>query len=175
MEGAIRFGRVGGFRGNKGAVTVRVVSGEAARWVRIRSVRVSGGADLEVESAMAYGDRLVLKFRGIDDPSAADALRGVWLEAPPGEVPPLPKGTYFVERLIGLEAVDESRGRLGIVEDVLETGGVELLQIRETGGAEILVPFAEEIVTEVDVASGVVRLRAPEGLLDLNGKTGGER
>jgi 16S rRNA processing protein RimM len=175
VEGAIRFGRVGGFRGNAGEVTVRVVSGEGSRWVGLRSVRLSGGPVLEVESARAYGDRLVLKLRGIDDPSAADALRGAWLEAAPGEVPPLPEGTYFVERLIGLEAVDESRGSLGVVEDVLETGGVELLQIRETGGAEILVPFAEGIVTEVDVESGFVRLRAPEGLLDLNRETGAER
>ncbi len=175
MEGAIRFGRVGGFRGNAGAVTVRVVSGEAARWVRIRSVRVAGSGDRKVDSAMAYGDRLVLKLRGIDDPSAAEALRGVWLEAPPGEVPPLPEGTYFVERLIGLEAVDESRGSLGVVEDVWETGGVDLLRIRAKDGAEILVPFAEEIVTEVDVASKVVRIRAPEGLLDLNRGAGAER
>jgi len=174
VEGGIRFGRVSGFRGNAGAVTVRVVSGDASRWLQIRTVRVAGGGELEVDSAMAYGDRLVLKFRGIDDPSAADALRGAWLDAPPGEVPPLPEGTYFVARLIGLEAVDASRGSLGLVEDVLETGGVELLQIRGTGGAEILVPFAEEIVTEVDFESGVVRIRAPEGLLDLNRETGAE-
>ncbi len=175
MEGAIRFGRVGGFRGNAGAVTVRVVSGQASRWVRIRTVRVAGGGDLDVESAMAYGDRLVLKFRGVDDPSAAETLRGAWLEAPPGEVPPLPEGTYFVERLIGLEAEDESRGKLGVVEDVWETGGVELLQIRAGDGTEVLVPFAEGIVTEIDVASRIVRIRAPEGLLDLNRGTGVER
>lgn len=178
MEPPIRFGRVSGFRGTGGEVTVRVFSGIAARWVGLRRVTAlpEGGAgegsEWAVEAARAYGDRLVLKLRGVDDPTAAEALRGFWLEAPPEEVPSLPEGTYFVQGLVGVRVVDEALGDLGVVEDVLDTGGVELLQVRAADGGEILIPFAEEIVRKVDMEAGILRTRVPEGLVDLN-RSGG--
>jgi 16S rRNA processing protein RimM len=178
VGGPIRFGRVSGFRGTGGEVTVRVASGNGDRWVGLRRVTAvpdaapGGPVDLEVEAARAYGDRLVLKFRGVDDSNGAEALRGFWLEAPPEEVPPLPKGTYFVQGLIGARVTDETLGDLGVVEDVLETGGAELLQVRAEDGSEILIPFAEEIVRQVEPESGTIRTRVPEGLVDLN-RTGG--
>lgn len=174
MATPIRFGRVSGFRGNGGEVTVRVVSGHAERWTAVRHVTARPDDDasetktLEVEGARAYGDRLVLKFRGVEDPTTAEAIRGFWLEAPPEEVPPLPEGTYFVEGLVGVRVVDEVLGELGVVEDVVETGGVELLQVRAGDGGEILIPFAEEIVRQVNTEAGTMRTRVPEGLVDLN-------
>jgi len=178
MEASIRFGRISGFRGNSGEVTVRVLSGHADRWTELSRVMAvpatarpeerSCPKTLLVDAARAYGGRLVLKLRGGDTPSEADAIRGFWLEACEAEVPSLPEGTYFIERLVGLRVEDELRGFLGVVEDVLETGGVEVLQVRSEDGEEILIPFAEAIVSDVDPASGTIRTRVPEGLVELN-------
>jgi 16S rRNA processing protein RimM len=167
-------GRVTGFRGTQGEVTVRVVSGNAARWTHLRRAVLRGagdaaaGAQREVVSARAYRDRLVLKFRGIDDPSAAQALRGLEIAAVAEDVPTLPSGVYWIEQLIGA-LVEDSAGRaLGRVENVIETGGADLLIVRDAARGEILVPLAQEIVTEIDLHSGTIRVQLPEGLLDVN-------
>lgn len=152
---------------------MRVASGNAARWSGLRHVVVSrspreiaaDARDHEVEATRAYGDRLVLKLRAVDDVPTAKALTGHWIWVEGAEVPPLPEGTYYVERLVGLVVDDEAAGRLGRVEDVLETGGVDLLVVRGVGGEEILVPLAREIVVAIDESSGRVRVRLPEGLL----------
>jgi 16S rRNA processing protein RimM len=157
---------VAGHRGAAGEITVRVASGEASRWTHLSAVLL-GGETFEVERARAYGDRLVLKLFGVDDAGSAASLRGREVAAPAREVPILPEGRYWVSRLLGARVADETRGDLGTVEDVVETGGTDLLLVRETSGRERLVPLAREIVVGIDEAAGRIRVRLPEGLDEL--------
>ena len=150
------------------------MSGRADRWSGLKKVLLAGpgeapsGPETEwaVETSRAYRDRLVLKLGGIGDANEADALKGRWVLVPAGEVPELPEGEYYMDRLIGLEVEDARIGPVGTISDVLETGGVDLLVVRNQVGSEILVPLAQEIVTEVSEAEGKVRVRLPEGLLE---------
>jgi 16S rRNA processing protein RimM len=167
------FGRVSGFRGNKGEFTVRVVSGDAARWTHVRRVFLQGpgGATVrpgEVESARAYNDRLVLKIRGVDEAGAAEALKGFEVCASPDDVPGLPDGMHWIARLVGTQVRDGRGAALGRVADVIETGGTDLLSVVGDDGAEILIPLAEGIVTGIDESAGVVTVTLPEGLRELN-------
>jgi 16S rRNA processing protein RimM len=179
-EAPVTFGRVQGFRGRDGEVTIRVASGDAARWERLRRVtlRRPGGEEMEsreVAAARAYGDRLVLKFRGIDDASAAERLRGFEVEAPADEVPGLPPGVYWVARLVGARVVEADGREIGRVADVVETGGVDLLRVTGAGGREILVPLARAFVTSIDEASMTIRVSLPEGLYELNAEGADDR
>jgi len=168
------FGRVSGFRGTRGEFTVKVISGDAARWTHLQKVFLQGPADRgapvsrEVESARAYNDRLVLKVRGVDEANAADAFRGFDVCAEAGDVPRLPEGVHWIARLVGTQVRDEHGRLLGRVRDVLETGGTDLLQVVGEDGAEVLVPLAEGIVTGIDEPSGTVTVSLPEGLRELN-------
>ena len=166
-------GRVAGFRGPAGELTVRVISGVASRWTggtRVLLEREGGPATpYRVEAARAYGGTLVLKLAGVDDPGAAEALRGCGVRVPADEVPALPPGEHWVARLCGLPVVDEAAGPLGRVEDVEETGGVDLLRVVGPRG-EVHIPLAGEIVTSIGEEE--IRVRLPEGLLDLNREDG---
>jgi 16S rRNA processing protein RimM len=167
-------GRVSGFRGNRGEATVKVASGDAARWEHVRHVMLNpageGAATVprKVESARAYRDRLVLKLAGVDDASQAEALRGCDVLVGADDVPRLPEDVYWVARLMGAR-VTESTGRdIGCVADVIETGGTDLLRVVDAAGAETLVPLAREIVTEIDEAAGRIVVSLPEGLQEIN-------
>lgn len=121
-----------------------------------------------VERARGYGDKLVLKLLGIDDPNAAEALRGRIVLAPPEEVPPLAEGEHFVAHLVGLTVLDERGEAIGAIVDVRATGGTDLLVIEEKDGEELLVPLAKDVVPTIDEVAGVVHVRLPEGLRRLN-------
>ena len=152
---------------------MRVVSGVASRWTGGTQVLLeregSPAAPYRVESARAYGGTLVLKLAGVDTPGAAEALRGCGIRIPPDEVPDLPPGEHWVADLCGLPVVDETAGPLGRVEDVEETGGVDLLRVVGPRG-EVHIPLAGEIVTSIGEAG--IRVRLPDGLLDLNREDG---
>ena len=154
-------------------MTVRVASGEADRWKDVRRVLLAdrqgdAGRGYDVENARAYGDRLVLKLRGVSDAGEAAALEGHLVLVPAADVPELQNGTFWVSRLVGFRVVDERGEVLGTLDDVVETGGTDLLQVRGQDGEEILVPMAREIVLEIRDDAATIVVRLPEGLRDLN-------
>jgi 16S rRNA processing protein RimM len=172
-------GRVAGHRGTSGELTVRTFGGLAEPWQALKEVWIRLGATADrrfaVEQARSYRDRLVLKLQGIDDPSAANALRGGEVLALLHQAPSLPPGQYWIARLIGLQVIDEDGEVLGRVAGVLPTGGTDVLIVAagEPGdgspaAAELLVPLAPGIVSEVSEQQGTIRVNLPDGLLELN-------
>ncbi len=123
----------------------------------------------EVEAARAYRDRLVLKLRGIENPSDGAALRGRTVLAPAVEVPALPKNQYFAVTLVGSSVqIEGTTEQLGTVADVVETAGTDVLVVTGREGHEMLIPMAEEIVVEIRESEGMISVRLPEGLRELN-------
>lgn len=129
----------------------------------------------EVERARAYRDRLVLKLRGVDDPSAAAALKGRTVFAASADVPELPEGTHYLAWLAGLEVRDADDAVVGTVEDVMETAGHEVLVVRSVDGHEVLIPLTRAIVPEVHETEGWLRVNPPAGLIELNRSRGARR
>jgi len=162
-------------------MTIDVPAGDAAVWVGLSRVwiepRDSGAGDwFAVESSRAYRDRLVLKLEGIDDPDRAARLRGSAVEAAFDDAPELPAGEHWVSTLLGLDVHDEREGLLGTVSDVIPTGGVDLLVVRRADAGndasrdddDLMIPMAKAILLAVEPEQGRIRIRAPDGLIDLN-------
>ncbi len=102
-------------------------------------------------------DLFVVRFEGINNRSAAEALVQHELEA----------GEFHVLDLQGLEVrLDPGGPAIAIVVD-LHHGGNDLLEIELLDGARhCLVPFVEAIVPEVHIKEGWLLLTPPQGLLD---------
>jgi 16S rRNA processing protein RimM len=122
--------------------------------------------ELEVESRRFFQGKHVLKFSGISDRNAAEKLRGKMLAVEADQIGTLPADTFFVHDLIGMKVCLQNGTEVGKVKGVLETGGVDLLEVGERG--EILIPFTDEICREVDAERKVITIDPPEGLLQLN-------
>jgi 16S rRNA processing protein RimM len=175
----IPLGRVAGHRGLGGELTVKIFRGEAVHWNELSRVWLNKDkgteASFEIERSRAYKDRLVLKLAGVEDANAAEELRGSEVAVEVEDAPVLPEGQHYAAVLVGMEVRDEEDRIVGTVIDVMPTGGKDVLMIapavrssEESGDdREILVPLAEEIAV-VDEAARVIRIRPPEGLLDLN-------
>jgi 16S rRNA processing protein RimM len=109
-----------------------------------------------------------LKFEGVDSISDAEVLRGSEVQIPRSELGAAPEGGYYFDDLIGSKIVEADSGReIGEVEGVLEAGGALLLEVR-SGDREILIPFAKHICVEIAPQNGMIRVRMPEGLEELN-------
>ncbi len=142
-------------------------------------LRLAAGAVLATEPAAAgpltvagprwHSGRLLVRFTGIEDRNAADALRGTLLMVDSDELEDLPDPDEFRDhQLIGLTVIASGGERVGNVADVLHYGQ-DLLVVAGSGeraGAEILIPFVSAIVSDVDLAAGLLRVDPPPGLLD---------
>jgi 16S rRNA processing protein RimM len=106
-----------------------------------------------------------VRFRGVDSPETAAALRGQNVYAPESDLP-LEEGEYFLHDLIGLDVVDESGAPLGTVADLYDTDAHLLYAVRLPDGRKALVPDVEAFVVDLDLDARRLVLRPIEGLLD---------
>jgi 16S rRNA processing protein RimM len=123
---------------------------------------------LLVESTRWHSGRLLVRFAGVSDRSAAEALRSTLLVADSITSARSESTDEFWDHdLIGLDAVMTDGVLVGQVTDVLHPPGSDLLVIGRPTGAELLIPFVAEIVPSVDLSTRRVVIAPPEGLLDL--------
>lgn len=161
-------GRIGKAHGIRGDVTVEVRTDEPERRFAVGTTLLSTHATpLVIADARDHSGRLLLRFEGINDRNAAEALRGIMLEA---DIDPTEKPTdedeYYDRQLIGLTAIRVDGAALGSISDVVHLPGHDLLAVTHPTRGEVLVPFVHEIVTEVDLLEGKVIIDPPGGLFE---------
>jgi len=90
------------------------------------------------------------------------------LAVPESEAVELGEGEFYDWQLEGCRAETVEGRDLGTVREVLHTGGeAPVLVIRDERGRENLVPLAESICVEIDTGRKLIRVDAPEGLLEF--------
>ena len=119
---------------------------------------------LTVAASQPHKSGARVRFQGVGDCNAAEALRGLVLEVERSAVPAAEPGTYYYYELLGCRCYDGERD-LGEVVDLVEDGG-GLLLVVEGGEQRVPVPFVERFLREVDVARGRIVLDLPPGLLE---------
>ena len=107
-----------------------------------------------------------MKFTGVDSIEAAETWRNCDICIPETEAVELEADEFFDWELENCEVETVEGEKLGKVQELLRTGGTEILVVK---GAEkeYLIPFAETICVDVDVENKLIRVDAPEGLLDF--------
>lgn len=135
----------------QGAELSLVVPGVPPRAARVRSSR-------------RHGRGILVAFEGVETREAAEELRGGRLEVERSSVPPARTGEFYQFELAGCRCYDRGRD-LGVVTAVIEDGGGTLLQVRD-GDLELLVPFVEGFLTEIDTAARRIDFDLPDGLVE---------
>jgi 16S rRNA processing protein RimM len=122
---------------------------------------------LVIERGRLHSGRLLLRFEGVADRTAAEALRNTLLiaEVDPDERPEDPD-EFYDHQLADLDVVTREGTAVGRVEEVAHPPGQDLLVVRREDDSEVLIPFVAEIVPEVDLAAQRIVVDPPPGLLD---------
>lgn len=168
-------GRVVKAHGVTGELTVEVRTDDPrGRFVRgavLRGRPSKGGVEREyvIESVRTHGDRLLVRFDGVADRDAADALRGTVFLVDSADLPPIEDPDEFYDhQLEGLTVTTTAGDEVGTVAEVLHTAAGELLAVRTAEGAEVLVPFVSAIVLSVSLDEQLITIDPPDGLLELD-------
>ena len=80
-------------------------------------------------------------------------------------LPDLDSDTFFVADLIGLDVFDENDAFLGKISDVITAGGADVYIIKNEGAKDLLLPALKEVVNEINLDEGFVKVTVPDGLL----------
>ena len=175
----VTVGRIGRAHGVRGDVVVGVRTDEPelrfAPGSRLDTDPVGVGP-LTVAGYRWHSGDLLVRFAEITDRDAAAELGGTWLMVDSAALGALDDPDEFRDGdLVGLSVRTVDGTVVGTVADVLHHGQ-DVLAIDPAGaagarGQQILIPFVKAIVPEVDIASGVLVIDPPEGLLNLQDAT----
>ncbi len=171
----ITLARVVKTQGRRGEVAAEIYSDIPERFtvgMKLQALpRDSDGGrrELEVEELWPHKGLLVLKFAGVDSISGAETLIGCELQAPKSQRSELQPGWNYVSDMIGCAVLDNGR-EIGRVEDVqFGAGEAPLLIVRDAAAKLVEVPFAEAFLESMELDRRQVRMKLPDGLLEVNG------
>jgi 16S rRNA processing protein RimM len=141
-----RVGRPHGLDGSFHVLDPRpalLAGGELVLDGRARRITRRGGSEA----------RPLLRLEGIEDRSAADAVRGASLLVDRTDAPALGEDEWYAEDLEGCVVTDGER-ELGRVRRLVPLPSCEALEVERPGAPDLLVPLVRDAVRAVDVAAG---------------------
>ena len=172
-------GKISGQYGVKGWIKVYSYTRPAAqileyaRWMLAAQPDSGDWQSVTVASVRRQSKKLLAKLAGIDDRSGADELLGQWIAVRPSQFPRLPRGEYYWSDLTGLGVVNQDGVELGVVAHLVETGANDVLVVRDdpanvaadttaadgiAAAGERLLPWLPEVIVEVDLEGGRIRV-----------------
>lgn len=118
---------------------------------------------IKVERARVHKNMIILKFEGITDVPSALSMRNAILYIDRADAK-LPKGSFFLADLMGLEVRDAQSGQvLGKIADIMNLPANNVYVVRG-GERELLIPAVPQFIAETNVEDGYLRVNMMEGL-----------
>ncbi|GGQ87602.1 ribosome maturation factor RimM [Streptomyces asoensis] len=162
--------RIGRAHGIKGEVTVEVRTDEPELRLAPGAVLATDPASagpLTIETGRVHSGRLLLRFEGVRDRTAAEALRNTLLiaEIDPAELPE-EEDEYYDHQLMDLDVVTKDGVEVGRITEISHLPSQDLFIVERPDGSEVMIPFVEAIVTEIDLEEQRAVIDPPPGLID---------
>ncbi|MFI7366215.1 ribosome maturation factor RimM [Streptomyces sp. NPDC050149] len=162
--------RIGRAHGIKGEVTVEVRTDEPELRLGPGAVLATEPAStgpLTIETGRVHSGRLLLRFEGVRDRTAAEALRNTLLiaEVDPAELPEDPE-EFYDHQLMDLDVVLADGTEIGRITEITHLPSQDLFIVERPDGTEVMIPFVEEIVAEIDLDEQRAVITPPPGLID---------
>lgn len=156
----VEAGRIVNTHGVAGEVKIEVWLDSPAFMRKFKRLYLDG-RELKIVSAREHKGFLIAKIEGVDDINAAMPLKGrtVCIRR---EDARLPKGTFFLQDIIGAAVVDESGEKIGTLTDVMESPAGNIYIVN--GEREHLIPAVPEFILSTDAEAGIITVRLIEGM-----------
>ena len=168
MKHPVQMAVIGAAHGIRGELRVKTFTGDPLALGDYGPLQSSDGRSFEILDIRPAGNVVVVRFKGVADRNAAEALNGTELFIDRSALPDdAEEGEFYHTDLVGLAVRDESDTVVGRVTSVQNFGGGDILEITHGGVKGVLIPFTQAAVPVVDIAGGFVRIdSAAAGLTD---------
>lgn len=165
---AILLGQIGAPHGVRGEVRVKSFTEDPVALGDYGPLTTASGRSLEISAIRPSKTVVVVRFKGLDSRTMAEALKGEKLYVERDALPDADAGEdeFYYTDLVGLAVTDASDAEIGRISAVYDHGAGDLLELHLSDGRKIPLPFTSGYVPVVDIAGGFVRIAPPAGLFD---------
>lgn len=168
MQKYFEVGQIVNTFGIKGDVKVRPFTDTIERFEELKKVYICKKEKLEeveIEEVKYHKDMVLLKLKGIDNMNEAEKLKGLYLKIDRKNAKKLPKNTYFIADLLGLDVYSDENEYLGKVDDIFPTGANDVYVVKDEMGKQLLLPSIPEVIKEIDLEKEKIIVHLLKGLV----------
>jgi 16S rRNA processing protein RimM len=158
----IILGVIGAPHGVKGEVRVKSSTADPQAIGGYGPVMLPDGRILRIKSVRPGGEVVIVKFEGVNDRNAAEALKFQTLAVSRDKLPSADEDDFYHADLIGLRCETADGTLIGHVTAVHDFGAGDILDIRTGKGPHITLGFTKANVPVVDIAGGRLIVVMPE-------------
>lgn len=168
MQKYFEVGQIVNTFGVKGMLKVKPFTDDVERFEELKKVYICKKEKLEeveIEEVKYHKDMVLLKVKGIDDMNDAEKVKGLYLKIDRKNAKKLPKDTYFIADLLGLEVYSDENKFLGKVEDIFKTGANDVYVVKDEKGKQLLLPGIPDVIKEIDLEKEKIIVHLLKGLV----------
>ena len=156
----LEIGQIVNTFGIKGFVKVNPWVNDITRFDELKKVYIKIQKEIkqvEIEEVKYHKNQVLLK--------QAELLRNAILEIDREQAIPLEEGEYFIADLLESEVFSDEGEKLGILEDIYNTGSNDIYVVKNELGKSILLPGIPEVIKEIDIENKKITVHLLKGLV----------
>ncbi|UOQ93200.1 ribosome maturation factor RimM [Halobacillus shinanisalinarum] len=108
----------------------------------------------------------LLTFEGHPSINDVEEYREGFLKVPESEHQLLDEHEFYFHEIIGSKVFLDSGEEIGVIKEILTPGANDVWVVKRQSSKDVLIPYIEDVVKEVDVEKQQVIIDPIEGLLD---------
>ncbi|KRM96554.1 16S rRNA-processing protein RimM [Liquorilactobacillus aquaticus DSM 21051] len=165
-------GRIVNTHGIKGEVKVAVTTDFATeRFKKGKKLYILQNegekiVSLKIKSARNFKQFQLLVFEGMEDINLMEKYKNKKLMISGQDQEALSDGSYYHHQIVGLHVVDENDQSLGTIKEILSLGANDVWVVERTDRKDLLLPAIKDVIKQVDIEAGIVRVELLDGLDD---------
>lgn len=168
MKERLEVGQIVNTFGIKGMVKIYPYVDDIQRFDDLKKVYINlkkQTQKLEIEEVKYQKNMVLVKFKGIDTVEQASLLKNAYVEINRCDAIALEEGQYFIADLLGLEVYLDTGEKLGILEDIYNTGSKDIYVVKNELGKQYLLPYMDDVIKNIDLENGKIIAHLIEGLI----------
>jgi len=172
MKDFLIIGKIVGVHGIHGEVKILPMTDDARRFFDLKSAALLSDKEkhlreVQINSVRLQNNLVVCSIADLTDRDEARKLSGCFLAVDRPRAANLSDGRYFIADLEGVTVIDQNIGHLGVISEIIQSTGSDVIVVSRENKADLLIPFLKTVVQDVDLKSRQMNVILPDGLYEI--------
>lgn len=168
MQKYLEVGQIVNTFGVSGEVKVYPYTDDIKRFSKLKSVYIekkSGMQEYKIQNVRYHKNMVIIKFENVENMNDAELLKNCYLKIDRKDAIKLPKDTFFIADLIGLDVYTDEGKLLGKVEDIYSTGSNDIYVVKDELGKQVLLPAIKDVLKDINLEERKITVHIIKGLI----------
>ena len=164
----VRIGKIVNTQGLKGDVRVYPSTDYKERFEELEYLYIEGEGNKKFNIVkVRYKKNLaIVKFEGLNHINDVEKYKNFEVYTEKLDQGELEEDRFYVEDLLGMKVVDEKRGYLGKLIDIIQNPAHDIYLVKLESGRDVMIPAVAEFIKDTDLESGIIHVTLIEGLIE---------